>query len=261
MRATLYGHTVGSRPSIAVSVQHYLVYSYSMNPDTDPLSELLVDSAEVDRQAIANALRGVVGVGPKTKAVVTQHGFDALNSRQQVVALLLGAKVAHLLDVLDSDGLATREVVASSGLAGGTARPTLRYLLEKRFISQDSEARYYIAHHQVPAAIEQLSRPSEKGDPTPRPSKRITKRRKVDDKAPQKKSKSTGLAAAIASLVDSGFFESPRTLRDVQERLRKKKGLTVDLPKLSPIMLRLLRTEVLDRDENADGVYEYVARN
>lgn len=232
-----------------------------MNPDTDPLSELLVDSAEVDRQAIANALRGVVGVDPKTKAVVTQHGFDALNARQQVVALLLGAKVAHLLEVLGTDGLATREVVASSGLAGGTARPTLRYLLEKRYISQDSEGRYYIAHHQVPSAIEQLSHPPEKSDPAPRPSKRTAKRKQSDDKTPKKKGTSVGLGAAIASLVESGFFESPRTLRDVQERLRKKKGLIVDLPKLSPIMLRLLRTGVLDRDENADGVYEYVARN
>lgn len=83
-----------------------------------------------------------------------------------------------------------------------------------------------------------------------RPSKKKRARRPTS-------SKKIGPKAAIMSLIESGFFSAGKTGPEVQGHLKKKRGLDFGTQQLLMAMLRLVRDEFLERDENDDGQYEY----
>lgn len=66
-----------------------------------------------------------------------------------------------------------------------------------------------------------------------------------------------GPKATILGLISSSFFAEARTAPDVQEYLNKKRGFNLGIPQISLVLLRLVREEKLNRDENAEGNYEY----
>jgi hypothetical protein len=77
---------------------------------------------------------------------------------------------------------------------------------------------------------------------------------------PKAQSGRPGPKAVLQELVNGGFFKSPKTIGDIQSHLAKKKGQHYKTTELSPTLLRLIRDEVLDRDENKNGQYEYKSR-
>jgi hypothetical protein len=119
----------------------------------DPLRELVLDAAEVDRAAIAGALKGRVGIDSKSGRVVLSPGFNALDARRKVVAVLLARKAAHLLDLADMEAMGHREIVEASGLPSGTVAPTLKGLREARLVAQDDTKAYYVPSSQINAAV------------------------------------------------------------------------------------------------------------
>jgi hypothetical protein len=66
-----------------------------------------------------------------------------------------------------------------------------------------------------------------------------------------------GPKQSLTELLTDGFFDKPRTIRQAQEQLRHKKGLTFTLQDLSPSLVRMLREGSLDREQNESGQYEY----
>lgn len=66
--------------------------------------------------------------------------------------------------------------------------------------------------------------------------------------------------AAILALISSGYFDKPRTGPEVQAQLKVKNGFNMGTDQLRLAMLRLVRTNDLDRDQNAEGQYAYTKR-
>lgn len=66
-----------------------------------------------------------------------------------------------------------------------------------------------------------------------------------------------GPKSEVVSLVNAGYFSSPRTPVEIQDFLKKKRGRAFGTAQISLALLRLVRDKVLDRDENAEGQYEY----
>jgi hypothetical protein len=122
-------------------------------PRDDPLRALVLDAAEVDRAAIAGALKGRVGIDSKSGRPVLSPGFHALDARRKVVALLLARKAAQLLDLTDREAIGHREIVEATGLPSGTVAPTLKGLREARLVAQDDTKAYYIPTSQINAAV------------------------------------------------------------------------------------------------------------
>jgi hypothetical protein len=239
----------------------------------DPLGTLLVDVAALDRQAIAEALQDYVGIDRATHGVVTRPGFIELSSRQKILAILLGRKAAALLGTTTKEGISPSDVATSSGIPHGTAKRVLRELIEDRLVSQDTGSLYHLAHHQVEPAIAELSRikvPAGTNRPR-RPTVR-SRRKQAEQEKPaamgatgpgvQKKSrKATGGGIAhIRDALEAGFFNSARTLEDLQAYLKTRQGFTTDRRQLSTNLLRLLRSGHIDREENEHGVYAYAKR-
>lgn len=69
----------------------------------------------------------------------------------------------------------------------------------------------------------------------------------------------TGPKSAVESLIASGYFSSPRTLGDLQQKLQHDHALKFKATDLSPGLTRLIREARLSRAKNADGQYEYIA--
>lgn len=76
-------------------------------------------------------------------------------------------------------------------------------------------------------------------------------------KAMSKSSGRPGPKAAITKLVDSGFFTSPRTISEIQENLKHKRGNAYSVMELAPALVRCVRDDSLTRERNDAGQYEY----
>jgi hypothetical protein len=66
-----------------------------------------------------------------------------------------------------------------------------------------------------------------------------------------------GPKAALEQLLELGYFDQPRTIRDIVSHLQQRRALTFASTDISPTLVRLLREQKLDRLRNADNQYEY----
>ncbi len=72
-----------------------------------------------------------------------------------------------------------------------------------------------------------------------------------------KKSSGLGPKPAILALIEAGFFNTPQPVSVIREYLKKKRGYDIDSKKLSTALLRLVRDELLERDENENAQMVY----
>ena len=128
----------------------------TVTDDTDPLRGLLVDAAEVDREAIASTLSGKIALDGETGRPVLSPGYAALDGNRKVLLILLARKAASLLDLAETEVFANKEVVEHSGLPPGTVGPTLRRFKELHLVDQDDNKKYYIPNSQLNQAIAQI---------------------------------------------------------------------------------------------------------
>jgi prolyl-tRNA editing enzyme YbaK/EbsC (Cys-tRNA(Pro) deacylase) len=125
---------------------------------SDPLQELLLDADEVDRAQLAQALLGILGVDKKTGRVVLKPGFNDLDARRRVLAFLLGAKVAQLLGLAETEAVAPKDLEKQTGMPHGTVAPKLGQLLDEKFIAKTPQGGYHVAPHQVTRAAAEIRR-------------------------------------------------------------------------------------------------------
>jgi hypothetical protein len=78
---------------------------------------------------------------------------------------------------------------------------------------------------------------------------------------PKKKANSgrLGPKAAIERLISSGFFSSARTISEVRDELKHRLGHDFAVQELSISLVRLLRSNSLQRERNEKNQYEYRA--
>src|SRR5438874_11334129 len=86
-----------------------------------------------------------------------------------------------------------------------------------------------------------------------------SKRKSAKNKESGARSSKVGPKAAVKGLIESGYLATPRTGPEIQDFLRTKRGLALAIDQIRVVLLRLVRDEELDRDENDDGNYEYKA--
>jgi len=128
----------------------------AMTDEKDPLRRLLLDAAEIDRAALAEALAERVGIDTKTGRIALLPGYATLNSRQKALAVVLAAKAAFLLEIRENEAISASELTSSSGLPSGTAGPSLRELNQRGLAAQTKDRAYYVPNARLKAAIEAL---------------------------------------------------------------------------------------------------------
>jgi hypothetical protein len=124
-------------------------------PDADdPLRALLVDATAVNRDAIAEVLKGRIAIDSGSGRLVLLSSYNQLDARRKVLNVLLARKAVYLLKLADNEVLTNKEVTDLTGLAPGTAAPSLKSLRELRLVSQDGDKAYYIPNAQLGNAID-----------------------------------------------------------------------------------------------------------
>lgn len=128
--------------------------------EEDPLQRVVVDKEAINREQLADAIDGVLGVDGDSGELVPQSGYHKLDNKSRFVARLLARRAAVALDIIDEE-----EVGASSGDLAERMDPsssTIQNYGSLDFAANDDDhGGYYIPSHSVGLAIEYLSDDSE----------------------------------------------------------------------------------------------------
>ena len=128
-----------------------------MKQNADPLDALFVDTREIDRAALASALAAYVVIDSATNDIRLLPAADDLNSRRQVLVVMLALKAAHLVGAIDHAQATPKRLSEASGIPGGTVRPSLADLVKWRMITKCADGSYVIEGHNVDHAISFLN--------------------------------------------------------------------------------------------------------
>lgn len=123
----------------------------------DPLDELLVDQAEVDRGRLAAGLLPVVRLDLAAKTYALLPGAqERLGGAGTVLVALLARKVFLLKEAGYSEPAQPRLLETETGIPGGTLRPILQGLLRKRLVTKFSNG-YVVANWSISKALEEIN--------------------------------------------------------------------------------------------------------
>jgi hypothetical protein len=122
--------------------------------ENDPLSALVIDTAEVAREELAEVLEPYLRL-TREGELLLQPAFESLSARERLVAALLGFRAGELLGLRDGPGVSPQEIERLTGMAGGTVRPTLTQLLRQRLVARE-DGQYLIPAHSIRRAAEVL---------------------------------------------------------------------------------------------------------
>ena len=89
------------------------------------------------------------------------------------------------------------------------------------------------------------------------PRKKIKKSSRRKKKNSQKVS---GIGIQIQKLIQEGFFNKPKSMREISNKLIIK-GFNIKLPYLSPQLLKFVRNSTLIRHKDSEGRYVYYTNN
>jgi len=133
-----------------------------MSEETDPLQQVVVDKDEVDRERLANAIDGIVGVDDETGEPVPLSGYHDLDNKPKFVARLLARRAALALEIIEENELGD----SSSGFAQRMppAKSTIQNYGDLDFVENDEEyGGYHIPSYAIGSAIEFLVTTQEDG--------------------------------------------------------------------------------------------------
>lgn len=96
---------------------------------------------------------------------------------------------------------------------------------------------------------------------SPKKSLRRTKSKGEGSKEPPEKKKriatSGGAVALLSQLVETPFFDKPKTIKDIIDHIKLNHARTFKANEFSGKLARLVRSKGLVRKKNADKQYEY----
>lgn len=85
-----------------------------------------------------------------------------------------------------------------------------------------------------------------------------TKAAKATNGEPKKsRSRSTGPAAILSTLIDEGFFSKHQIINNIIEYVKTQKATVLKANEISSPLGRFVRDGRLKREKNSDGQYEY----
>lgn len=121
-----------------------------MNDDmmeVDPLDDLFVDKAKLDRALLARLIQPYIRLyGNTDKAgVTTTPNWRELNIAQKIMTYLLGRKALRLKGLLseEEEKCSPSEIEEQTGIKGGSIRPNLSKLLDERLLQQEA-GKYWV---------------------------------------------------------------------------------------------------------------------
>ena len=217
---------------------------------SDPTSVLISSLSRTDHPEIMGAARSLDRALHLLRVADRDYGIDGLTASQ--IAKVLTDKFRHRITrqamgkALDGAGSG---YVDFSPQAKGAAIYRLMAPGEK-YLDDLAEGR---ATPQEKTGASSASKPKRRARRAP--TKQAAA--KTAENVPSRKRSGRSPKGLVEELIAEGFFASPKTIGDIQEQLRHKKGIQLKVTDLSPALVRLLRQKSLDRERNESNQYEY----
>ena len=190
------------------------------------LKDLVASKATLGEAVIEAIVSEYVRYDVDEKEVALTAAGGALPVRAKILVYLVALQGWPFLvqDAVPTDATPA-DIGKHLGMAGGSVRPTLTDLRDKRLLVAKN-GRYSVRASSLTAVEAELAAAGTKG----RPAGRSTSRGKAKEPKATKRNgnsrKSGTLTAKFDSWVEGGYFNEPRTLIDVQKKFRQA-GLIV----------------------------------
>lgn len=107
---------------------------------------------------------------------------------------------------------------------------------------------------------ELLGKPIQPAIVSPATTAKVEQPKKKDKIVKTGRGNKSDIVIKIEALISNGFFSTPKTMRDIQNRLREL-GYNIDLSKISPILLGLTQEGSLNRKINERKRFVYSKDN
>lgn len=122
----------------------------------DPLRKLLVDEIELDMYKLVSVLKGYIGIYSKDGLVIVQKNFNELNTRNKILAYLLGRKVSTMMKYEHPEIVEINEIKKTTGILRGVLMPICIDLKTEKLISRSGSSGYYISESQMLYVVKEL---------------------------------------------------------------------------------------------------------
>lgn len=124
--------------------------------EEDPLEELYVDKADINKERLSDSLSDIIGIDRETGDAVILSEFSNLTQSQKIFAYLLYRRATHELGHLDEGeyGMTASDLSDACGVPEGTLKPVAA---DSQYIESDmSKGGYIIREYAISEAISEV---------------------------------------------------------------------------------------------------------
>lgn len=229
-----------------------------------PLKSLVAKKSEIAESAIEAIVTPYVRYYVESFEIGFTPEFSNLSNDRKILVYLVAVQGwQYVAD--DAPAVKTKpaDLEKSVGIPGGTLRPTLKTLRERHLIAEKDGA-YSVREGNLPSIAGIVgggSTVSRKASKAKAPKKQEESTAQPEKKKKAKAGKAAGnyIADHLEKWLKSDYFNSPRTVRVVLDRLHEV-GAIADAAPVAGSLLRLVQREKLSRkrvDENGKQVWAY----
>lgn len=128
------------------------------NPKSDPLHDLFVDGAEIDRELLANLLKDYIGIDSKTFAPIFKERFHNLDAKAKLLIYLLYRKALLVTEKItpENEPEKPKEISKITGVNYNSTRSYLSQLKAKGLIGIEEGGSYFIPGYSLSKIDEEL---------------------------------------------------------------------------------------------------------
>lgn len=223
------------------------------------LKELITEQAAITEQRIEEIVSDYVGYDIHEKVVVHRPAFAKLSNKGKVLVHLVAMQGWRYVTEGDVPGSASpADLGKALYIPGGTLRPVLKVLKDRHMIVTSGK-KYLVS---APALDDIKTEIAGRGGGQSAPRKRRAKRRSSTSNAsnesggkPKKgrsRNRGRSRAARFVAWIDNGFFDVPKTTKQVHGRFHKE-GVIIPMTSVPKYLLKALSDDRLERDKKEMG--------
>jgi Mn-dependent DtxR family transcriptional regulator len=118
----------------------------------DPLQDLFVDGAEIDRKLLASLLRDYIGIDSKTFKPVFKGGFHDLDAKTKLLNYLLYKKALSVTGKIsrEEESEKPKEISKVTGVNYNSTRSYLSQLRTAGLVDMEEGGSYFIPGYSLP---------------------------------------------------------------------------------------------------------------
>ena len=116
---------------------------------SDPLRELLVDKDQLDRELLSKVLKHYLKIDKDSHSVRFTAMSEELTIDNKIIIFLLARKAMKAMELTNTESSKPGEIEKATGIKGGTLRPKLSKMYDKKLIDKDEAGGYFVSDHSV----------------------------------------------------------------------------------------------------------------